>query len=278
MLVLPNDTWSLQIVLSGSTVAPLPVLLSSRIFDSAAYTADAVSTETAGTTPVTILTGSSTQDKVVDFVSVFNPNVANATVTIRTNVSGTVRVLTTVILGQNERLEYDGGWKVLASTGAIKTSLNQGANAAESGESKVVLASDVTNNNATANTLQDVTGLSFPVVAGQRYFFEFQVRYTAAATTTGSRWTISGPGITELTYSSRYSLTSTSQTVNEGLTAFDLPAASSASSATTTGNLANLLGVFVPSADGTVILRFASEISASAIVAKAGSHVRYYTL
>ena len=45
----------------------------------------------------------------------------------------------------------------------------------------VYLATDQINANAVANTLADVTGLSFPVVSGQPYRFKFTVCYDAAA-------------------------------------------------------------------------------------------------
>lgn len=139
----------------------------------------------------------------------------------------------------------------------------------------VRLTADVTNNNATANTLQDVTGLSFAVTNGKLYEFTFQVIYTAAATTTGSRWTISGPTATYLNYTSEYSLTTTTTTRNALLQAYDQPAAANATSAATGSNWALLYGVIQPSADGTVQLRFASEVASSAIVAKINSFLRY---
>lgn len=46
-------------------------------------------------------------------------------------------------------------------------------------------------------------------------------------------------------------------------------------SGTNTGDQANIYGIIRPSANGTVIARFASEVLSSAIVAKAGS-VCYY--
>ena len=79
-------------------------------------------------------------------------------------------------------------------------------------------------------------------------------------------------------YDSDYSLTTTSRTINGGLAAYNLPAASNASSAVTTANTARIEGFIIPSADGNVIARFASEISSSAITAKAGSFVRYQQL
>jgi hypothetical protein len=143
----------------------------------------------------------------------------------------------------------------------------------------VVLGSDVTNNNAVANTIQDVTGLSFSVLSGKTYWFEFFVWYTAAASTTGSRWTINGPASpTLLNYESRYTLTNASETRNALLQAYDLPAASNATSSVTAANWAKIEGMIRPSADGTVIARFASEVSSSAIIAKAGSFVRYQQL
>lgn len=199
------------------------------------------------------------------------------TVTVR-HTDGTTPVdVFQTALGPGETLQYlDGvGFQVITAGGAVKRSQNQGANASSSALSVAVLAADVTNNNATANTIADVTGLSFPVTAGKKYFFRFVIQYTAAATTTGSRWSINGPGATAMRYRSEYSLTTTSQTINEGVTAHDTPAAASASSAATAGNVAVIEGIYEASATGTVIARFASEITASAIVAKAGSVVYY---
>lgn len=145
-----------------------------------------------------------------------------------------------------------------------------------SGRNKVVLSGDVPNSNAVANTIADVTGLSFSVTAGVTYHFKFIIWYTAAATTTGSRWSINGPSTTNLAYTSIYSLTATNQTVNHAV-AYNTPATSNATSANTTGNIAIIEGVITPSANGSVIARFASEVANSAITAKAGSMVEYWS-
>jgi hypothetical protein len=138
----------------------------------------------------------------------------------------------------------------------------------------VSLGSDVVNNNASANTIADVTGLSFAVVAGQTYEFEFVILYTANASTTGSRWSINGPGSpTQLAYTSRYPLTATTETFNYAQ-AYDIPAAANATSLTT-GNVAVIKGVITPSSNGTVIARFASEVSSAAITAKVGSVLKW---
>lgn len=198
-------------------------------------------------------------------------------VTIR-HTDGTTTVdMFKVTLGPSEVLQFiDGvGFSVYASTGAVKTSQNQGSNAVNSGLNATVLAADVTNNNAVANTIASVTGLSFPVTSGKKYFFRFVIQYTAPATTTGSRWSISGPGASAMRYRSQYSLSTTSMTTIEGSTAHDIPAASNASSAATAGNIAIVEGFYEASATGDVIARFASEVASSAIVAKAGSVVYY---
>lgn len=143
----------------------------------------------------------------------------------------------------------------------------------------VYLGSDQTNNNGTANTMQDVTGLSFTATSGVKYEFEAVVIYTAAATTTGSRWAVNGPAATTLHYRSRYSLGVQSITSNEGLTAYDMPSVCNSASAATGSNTAVVQGVIQPSSTGTVVVRFASEISGSAIVAKASfSYLRYREL
>lgn len=141
---------------------------------------------------------------------------------------------------------------------------------------RVFLVADVTNNNSTQNTIADVTGLSFPVVSGITYKFRFYIVYTAQATTTGSRWSITSPATTFLHFRSEYSLTATSKTFNEGLTANNTPSGANASSATTGSNVAIIEGIIKPSANGTVQARFASEVASSAIIAKGGmSFVEY---
>lgn len=145
-----------------------------------------------------------------------------------------------------------------------------------SGPARVFLPDDVINNNAVANTIQDLVGLSFPVVANTTYKFKFVIIYSSAATTTGSRWSINGPAATHMSYTSQYPTTATAITNNPALAGYNLPASSNASSLTS-NNRAIIEGEIRPSADGTVTARFASEISASAITAIASgrSYVEY---
>lgn len=231
---------------------------------------------TIATTDVVASPAASTQRNVQSLIIRNTHASVSNTVTVRhTDGTNALDVFRTT-LAPDEVIQFlDGvGFQVLASTGALKTSQNQGANASGGAQSSAVLAADVTNNNGTANTMQDVTGLSFPVTSGKKYRFRFEFQYTAAATTTGSRWSINGPGGT-MRYRSEYSLTTTSKTTNEGLSAHDSPAASNASSAATGANNGTVEGFYEATANGTVILRFASEVASSAIVAKAGSVVYF---
>jgi hypothetical protein len=182
-----------------------------------------------------------------------------------------------VTLAAGEQALYDGlvGWRYISAQGMPRTASSAGSMAPMVGvEQSSVLAADVINNNSVANSIANVTGLSFPVIAGGVYEFGFLVDYTAAATTTGSRWTINGPAFSRLSYGSQYSLSTTGDTFNN-LGAYDLPAAANASSALTTGNIARIKGLIQPSVDGDVVARFASEIANSAITAKRGSRVRW---
>lgn len=174
----------------------------------------------------------------------------------------------------------DAKQSALVSATNIKTvggvSLLGSGNIPTGAMTRVFLPNDVINNNAIANTIADVTGLSFPVVANTTYQFRFVIVYSSAATTTGSRWSINGPATTHMSYTSQYPTTATAITNNPSLAGYNLPSASNASSLTT-NNRCIIQGEIRPSADGTVIARFASEILSSAITAVASgrSYVEY---
>lgn len=282
MIILSSTTDTLQIVLGGNVATnQLQCLTSWRDRTSTTFVAGRTGINTNNTTDVTIAgsPGASTQ-RIVDFISIYNKDTVNATVTIKLDDNGTEYIYIVTTLAPNESLQYaEGkGFYVLASTGAIKQSINQGANAPLTNTlSTVVLGSDLINNNGVANTIQDVTGLSFSVTASKMYYFKFVIYYTAAATTTGSRWGVncSAGTAANLSLTSEYSLTTTTTTRNALIQAFDSPAASNATSAATGNNMCIMEGYFIPTSNGTFIARFASEVLSSAITAKAGS-VCYY--
>jgi hypothetical protein len=249
---------------------------------------DGISTVTPGRTNTTISSATTTDIvaspgssiyRTVKALVIRNRHAATANTLTLIHTDGTNAMeLVKVVLAAGETLYYEesAGFWITDTGGRNKVAQygNVGV-ASATGTSLVLLGGDITNNNAVANTIADVTGLSFSVLNGKTYLFQFDIIYTAAATATGSRWSISGPTTTYLSYTSEYSLTTTTMTRNAGLQAYDAPAASNATSAATGNNWANIKGIIRPSADGTVIARFASEVSSSAIVAKTGSVVRY---
>lgn len=248
---------------NGSTITPgnknTPI--------TTATTTDIVSAPASSTyRTVKTLTIRNRDASTVNAVTVIHTDGTNATELIKVNL----------LAGYTLHYHEGAGFWVTDTYGSnVSTQQYGGVQAATNALNLVVLSGDVTNNNGTANTIADVTGLSFSVTAAETYKFKFIIAYTSAATTTGSRWSINGPGSpTLLNYSSRYTINATSETVNYA-TAYDIPAASNASSLTA-GNIAIIEGIIKPSANGTVIARFASEVSSSAIVAKAGSLLEWY--
>lgn len=279
MIILSETTDRLQIVLAGNVTANhLQCTAFWRDVTATTFTPGRSVVLSNNTTDrdIVVSPASATQ-RVIDLLTVYNADTANATVTIKLDANGTDYILWRGILGVGEMLQYNdkSGFSVATISGAIKQSQMLGANnAAVNAMNVVVMTGDVTNNNGTANTIADVTGLTFPVTSGETYWFEFVIPYTSAATTTGSRWSINGPGSpTLLAYRSEYTLTATTTTVNSQNT-YDTPAASNASSLAA-GNVATIWGIITPSQNGSVTARFASEISASAIVAKAGATLRW---
>lgn len=279
MIILTETTDNLQVALGGSVTAnQLPCSSFWRDVTTNSFTPGRSLAVTNNIADVNVVSSpaASTQ-RIIDFISIYNRDTANATVTVKIDANGTEYILWRGILATGEMLQYNdkNGFTVTTIAGAVKQAQMIGANnAAVNSLNVVVLSGNVVNNNATANTIADVTGLSFPVTAGETYWFEFVIPYNSAATTTGSRWSITGPGSPSLlSYRSEYTLTATSMTVNSA-TAYDIPAASNASSLTT-GNVATIWGFIRPTSDGSVTARFASEISGSAITALAGATLRW---
>jgi hypothetical protein len=256
------DVHASYVDLSGTTVTPL-------------RTNTAISTAT--TTTVVGSPASSTQRTVKTlFVRNRHATTTNNVTILHTDGTTSVEFIK-VSLNAGYTLRYDegNGFEVLDSFGrTLLNNSDNGSNAAVNALNLVVLGSDVTNANAVANTIADVTGLSFSVTNGEKYWFRATCQYTSAATATGSRWSMNGPtGVWR--YKSEYSLTTTTLTINEGVAAADSPAASNATSATTGSNVAIVEGFFEATANGTVSVRFASEVLSSAIIAKAGSILQW---
>lgn len=277
MLIINNGQLLRLSLGEAASVNQCDVYAGWRLMTASAFTPESNFVASNDTSNVTLVAdpGVAGTAKVIDFINVHNRDTIAHTVNIQEGSSG-IFVFSGSI-GAGERLSYTSadGFKVYDAFGRAKI-LQTTQSSLPTDTNVTILGSDVVNNNAVANTIQDVTGLSFPVVAGEMYWFKFDIAYTAALATTGSRWSVNGPAApTRLCYMSEYSLAATTTTRNANNISYDLPAASNASSSSTGSNRAEVEGIIQPSASGTVIARFASEVAGSAITALAGSRVQW---
>lgn len=263
----------LEILLGGSATTPLDFTAFYRDFPNAlnstgfGYTADTINSSTAKDIVPTPSSGYSRQ---VTLMTVYNRDSAPQTVTIRLDIAGTKSIQQRVSLSPGERLEYtpSTGYRVLNQQGGVKTQTSQGIITGGGNWTTITLGSDVVNNNAVANTLQDVTGLFFTAAAGNSYQYIFEGVFEAAIATTGSRWTVKAPASSTNVYWNEWTLAATTRTTGT-YNADELPAASNTTSVVGVANRFRVVGNLIAGADGDVQLRFASEIAASAITAKA---------
>ena len=226
----------------------------------------------------TLFTTPATQGRELKTLVVRNSHVSiSNTVTVAVFVNGNVFNLVSSVLGPGESLTYvqGQGFSTLTASGLLKTAQSLATQpAAVNTLNMVVLGNNVINSNATANTLQDITGMSFPVVSGGTYWFEATLLYRSAALTTGARFTVNGPAFSEFGAWQQASLTATTMGL-ANMSSYSQPAASFASVAATTGNIALIGGVLRATDNGVVQLQFASEVASSAVTVIAGSLLRW---
>ena len=124
---------------------------------------------------------------------------------------------------------------------------------------------------STTSVLADVTGLLVPVLNGVTYHFKIFCTFDSSSTAVGSLWTINGVAFSYLAYSSTWSLVATGNPYNNnGMSAYQLPAAASGTSAATAGNTATIEGTITPSADGDLQVQFAREGAAGTTTFRTG--------
>lgn len=139
--------------------------------------------------------------------------------------------------------------------------------------SVAVLAADLSTSSVTS--LVDIPDLSFNVTAGITYRFYATIPFTSSNQTNGSLWSINGPATTFLSYTSRYTFSSNSETYNYA-NVYNFPTVANNNS-NAGGNLAIIQGMITPSANGTVTVRFASELATpNSITAKKGATLEYW--
>lgn len=124
----------------------------------------------------------------------------------------------------------------------------------------------------TATALANVTGMTFSVTNGLKYEFWAAVVYSAAATTTGSAWSMDCPtGSISIQVESAL----TNSTTFDHWQNAENTLLASASSAYTSLNLAYVRGVYSATASGTCQLRGATEVASSAITVQGSSNINW---
>jgi hypothetical protein len=280
MIILTQTTDKLQVKLSGNiTTNQLQCLASFRDTTTTSITPGRNVTLTNNTTAVDLVTSpSSSTQRNIEYLSVYNSDTSSATITFLFNDNGTTYELYVSTILPGEKIEYQAGigFKTLDRFGATKISIVYQSAPLATGYSTVVLNNDYTNSNAIANTLEDITGYSFAVTSGKTYWFRFQYLIVPSAAATGHRVSINGPTTSELSYNTLLIAGSTSATATWNA-AYGLPAATTSTSPTV-GGVGYIEGIATFTANGNLIGTVASEVAGSGITIKAGSTIFYKQL
>lgn len=173
-------------------------------------------------------------------------NSSDATLLSRSNHTGTQAISTVATLADSLATYRD-------SIAQLRLSLNNYIN---SQEFQSVITSTYTN--SAANSPSNVTGLSFPVVSGGTYWFEFNFRFNVNDPTMGTRWAVNGPTFSMLRYTANWSNGASAFTAPQAILTYDGTGVTG-NSAATEGNQASVFGYITVTANGTVTLRGAVE-------------------
>lgn len=134
------------------------------------------------------------------------------------------------------------------------------------------LTSDVSNN---TTTLADITGLNFTILANTDYLLDCDVTYQSAATTTGIRISLNGPGTPSQLSASFMTPVTTTTLGGTSLATYNGGTATSGVAAINTNTNGQFKAMLRNGATaGTLQLRFSSEVGASNVTVKAGSTCR----
>jgi hypothetical protein len=119
----------------------------------------------------------------------------------------------------------------------------------------------------------DLTNLSFAVVAGVTYRFKIFCQFDVTNVATGTRWAVNGPAFTRLFYNVIWS-SGTGLNSNFAFNTYDATSTTS-NTHSVSNNCAIIEGIIVPSANGTLIARFACELTLTSVTCKAGSYIEF---
>jgi hypothetical protein len=174
MLILATTTDKIQVLLTSAvTTNQLDCIATYKDISTTAYSGSSPTLVTTNNTTAVDLVPApaSNVQRIVDFISVYNADTVNATVTIRINRNGSTGVLFKCILSTNELLVYvEGkGWNIHSNSGLSKQSLtydnsNITTNPNYLINSSFQVAQAATSATITAGTARPTASLGYPVV------------------------------------------------------------------------------------------------------------------
>ena len=281
MLILTQTTDSLQVKLAATVATSQAQCFASfRNTTSSAISPLRNVTNTNNTTAVTLVSSpSASEQRVVDYASVYNADTASVTATVLFNANGTLYELFVATLDPGEKLEYQEGigFSVIAFNGGVKTATEYGVYTRSVPWTTVVLSTDYTVTSAVANTYEDVTGFTFPIATTGTYWYRISTIMAVALTNRLGSIAINGPTASYLGQTT-YILTGNNNIAYSTTTAYNLPATAMASSTSALTRATIILeGMLTATATGTVQVRASpSNAIASSVTVRAGSTLQYY--
>jgi hypothetical protein len=130
-------------------------------------------------------------------------------------------------------------------------------------ESDMAASTDATN-------FTDLTGLSFPIAAGEQVEYEARILYSTAATTTGIVLTVTGPAL-NMAVADVWTFTTATAVVRATNAGSGGAMVTTGVVAANTNQWAYVTGMYDAASAGTVQLRFRSEVASSGVTPKRGS-------
>lgn len=280
MIILTSTTDKVELVLTNPiTTNELSCVVSYRDTTSSTIVPFRNVVSSNGITPIDLVSSpSSSTQRVIDYISVYNIDTSIAEVIISFVDNVTTYKLFKCRLAPGEQLEYQegNGFKVISNGYSLKISSVFAGSTLNSGFNMFKLTTDITNTPTIANTIIDIPNLTFPVNIGKTYYFRYVLFYDSDATTTGSRFNIYGPSANSLlSFQTRNTLTSVTTSALYGSISYNVFTTSNTSSAATTGNNCIIEGFLVADVTGLITPSFACEVGGGTIIVKSGSFVQY---
>lgn len=263
MIFLTGTTKKLQLATSSAATIDVVVNYIESVAATgvtAAIGSQETTIASAGATTDICATASASNVRNVTQITVRNKDASlSCDVTVIVDVSATDYELHKVTLGTGDMLQYIEGVGFFVQTVTAK-------------QNKLLHVTGDYSNSTTSFT--GITGLSWVVKSGRNYVFEAVLHYQTAAAGTGAQFAIGGVAMTGMIAGGLQTVTNsvTAAAMSSGVvTAVDTAVIAQTTGPNTTNVPGIISGWFQPSADGTFVIKGASEVAASALTVKKGS-------